>query len=142
MDTTTQTTLSRVPETATQEGEILLRWSWVEWAVWTPRMLTALEQGVKGDVWFSLIDKVFSERNLRAAFCKVAANDGAPGVTTFPELDGWVRGRLRSVLRKRQGRSGRGRGLDHQRWPNKFFVKQGLFNLTTAHALAVQSSRR
>ena len=35
---------------------------------------------MKGDVWFSLIDKVFSERNLRAAFCKVAANDGAPGV--------------------------------------------------------------
>ncbi|MCX7417986.1 MAG: hypothetical protein NT013_00405, partial [Planctomycetia bacterium] len=32
--------------------------------------------------------------------------------------------------------------LDHHRWPNKFFVKQGLFNLTTAHALAVQSSRR
>ena len=62
--------------------------------------------------------------------------------TTFPELDGWVRGRLRSVLRKRQGRRGRGRGLDHHRWPNKFFVKQGLFNLTTAHALAVQSSRR
>ena len=62
--------------------------------------------------------------------------------TTFPELDGWVRGRLRSVLRKRQGRYGRGRGLDHQRWPNKIFVKQGLFNLTAAHALAVQSSRR
>ena len=80
MDTTTQTPPSRVPETTTQEGEILLRWSWVEGAVWTPRMLTALEQGVKGDVWFSLIDKVFSERNLRAAFCKVAANDGAPGV--------------------------------------------------------------
>lgn len=80
MDTTTQTAPSRVPETATQDGEILLRWSWVEWAVWTPRRLTALEQGVKGDVWLSLIDKVFSERNLRAAFCKVAANDGAPGV--------------------------------------------------------------
>ena len=62
--------------------------------------------------------------------------------TTFPELDGWVRGRLRSVLRKRQGRRGRGRGLDHHRWPNKFFAKQGLFNLTTAHALVVQSSRR
>jgi len=43
-------------------------------------MLTALEQGVKGDVWFSLIDKVFAERNLRAATAKVVANDGAPGV--------------------------------------------------------------
>jgi RNA-directed DNA polymerase len=43
-------------------------------------MLTALEQGVKGDCWFSLMDKVYSERNLRAAFAKAAANEGAPGV--------------------------------------------------------------
>jgi RNA-directed DNA polymerase len=43
-------------------------------------MLTALEQGVKGNCWFSLIDKVYSERNLRAAFAKVADNEGAPGV--------------------------------------------------------------
>ena len=34
------------------------RWAWTEPAVWTERMLTALEQGVKGGVWFSLIDKV------------------------------------------------------------------------------------
>ena len=43
-------------------------------------MLTALEQGVKGDVWFRLIDKVWSERNLLASYNKVAENDGAPGV--------------------------------------------------------------
>jgi RNA-directed DNA polymerase len=43
-------------------------------------MLTALEKGVKGGVWFSLIDKVFAERNLRCSYSKVAANDGAPGV--------------------------------------------------------------
>jgi len=43
-------------------------------------MLTALEQGVKGDVWFSLIDKVWTERNLVASYAKVAANGGAPGV--------------------------------------------------------------
>ena len=30
----------------------------VEPKVWTERMLTALEQGVKGGKWFSLIDKV------------------------------------------------------------------------------------
>jgi len=62
--------------------------------------------------------------------------------TTFPSLDGWVRMRLRSVLRKRQGGSGRGRGTDHQRWPNAYFAEQGLFNLTTAHVLVSQSSRR
>jgi RNA-directed DNA polymerase len=71
---------SPVPSTATQDGSILDRWSWAEPAVWTERMLTALEQGVKGGVWFSLIDKVFAERNLRVAASKVVANRGAPGV--------------------------------------------------------------
>jgi len=71
---------SIVPVTATQDGEVRKRWAWTEPTVWTERMLTALEQGVKGDVWFSLIDKVFAERNLRAATAKVVANDGAPGV--------------------------------------------------------------
>lgn len=62
--------------------------------------------------------------------------------TTFPSLDGWVRMRLRSILRRRQGGSGRGRGTDHQRWPNAYFTEQGLFNLTTAHISVSQSSRR
>jgi RNA-directed DNA polymerase len=43
-------------------------------------MLTALEQGVKGGKWFSLIDKVHPERTLDAAFARVAANRGAAGV--------------------------------------------------------------
>lgn len=69
-----------VPERATQEGEIRARWAWVEPSVWTDRMLAALENGVKGNVWFSLIDKVYSRRNLHSAFEKVKANDGAAGV--------------------------------------------------------------
>src|SRR5258708_182522 len=69
-----------VPATAQQGGEVLERWLWTEPAVWTERMLTALEQGVKGDVWFRLIDKVFAERNLRRGTAKVVANHGAPGV--------------------------------------------------------------
>ena len=47
---------ARVPEKAKQAGETRGRWSWVEPSVWTPRMLTALEDGVKGNKWFSLID--------------------------------------------------------------------------------------
>jgi RNA-directed DNA polymerase len=43
-------------------------------------MLTALETGVKGDVWFSLIDKVYSPSNLESAYAKVCANKGAAGV--------------------------------------------------------------
>jgi len=53
---------------------------------------------------------------------------------TFPRLDSWVRMRLRSILRKRQGLKGRGRGRDHTRWTNAFFAQHGLFSLTTAHA--------
>src|SRR2546427_8474702 len=43
-------------------------------------MLTALEVGVKGGIWFSLIDKVYKPRNLRVAFAQVKANQGAAGV--------------------------------------------------------------
>lgn len=69
-----------VPARARRAGEILLRWSWVESKVWTEQMLTALEQGVKGGKWFSLIDKVHPERTLTTAFSQVAANQGAAGV--------------------------------------------------------------
>lgn len=62
--------------------------------------------------------------------------------TIFPELDKWIRMRLRSILRKRQGGKGRGRGRDHNRWPNVFFAAQGLFSLTAAYAAACQSSKR
>jgi RNA-directed DNA polymerase len=61
---------------------------------------------------------------------------------TFKPIDQWVRMRLRSILRRRQGGRGRGRGSDHQRWPNAFFAKQGLFSIAAAHAAAGQSSRR
>ncbi|MFQ6047483.1 MAG: group II intron reverse transcriptase/maturase [Gemmatimonadales bacterium] len=40
----------------------------------------ALENGVKGGCWFSLIDKVASEKGLRAAFATVERNGGAAGV--------------------------------------------------------------
>src|SRR6266436_6043508 len=60
--------------------------------VWTARMLAALDKGVKacpragrrpdpwGGKWYSLIDKVYPEAALRAAFTQVAANRGAAGV--------------------------------------------------------------
>lgn len=60
----------------------------------------------------------------------------------FRDLDGWLRGRLRSILRRRRGLRGRGRGSDHQRWPNSYFADLGLFSLTAAHKSARQSSRR
>lgn len=62
--------------------------------------------------------------------------------TTFRDLDQWTRGRLRSLLRKRRGGRGRGRGKDHQRWPNAFFREQGFYSLQAAHVRFVQSSTR
>ena len=49
-----------VLEATTQAGDIRARWAWVEPSVWTERMLMALEKGVKGGKWFSLIDKVYA----------------------------------------------------------------------------------
>lgn len=63
-----------------QDGEARSRWAWTEPTVWTERMLGALENGVKGGVWFSLMDKVYSPKNLRAAWKRVRQNGGAAGV--------------------------------------------------------------
>src|SRR5687768_2805266 len=74
---------STVPARAKRDGEkagLPSRWSWVESTIWTPRMVQALENGVKGNVWYSLWDKVIAPRALEAAFAKVKANDGAAGV--------------------------------------------------------------
>src|SRR6267142_5730003 len=65
---------------AKQVGEVRARWAWTEPSVWTERMLTALQVGVKGGIWSSLIDKVYKPGNLRAALAQVKANQGAAGV--------------------------------------------------------------
>lgn len=62
--------------------------------------------------------------------------------TAFAEVDQYVRGRLRSILRNREGRRGRGRGQDHQKWRNHYFAKLGLFSLMQAHAEALVSLRK
>jgi RNA-directed DNA polymerase len=63
--------------------------------------------------------------------------------TSFKNLDGWTRMRIRSILRLRDGRRGRGYGrVDNALWPNAFFAEQGLFSLVAAHRLVRQSSLR
>lgn len=69
-----------VPSRAKQAGETPDRWSWVEPSAWTERMLTALDTGVKGGKWYSLIDKVSSPANLKSAFTQVKRNRGSAGV--------------------------------------------------------------
>lgn len=72
--------LSAVPATAQQGRKVPSLWVWTEPAVWTERMLAALENGVRGGKWFRLIDKVFAQRNLLVSYAKVAQNKGAAGV--------------------------------------------------------------
>ena len=206
-------------EDTKQGREIYGRWPWVEPEVWTEPMLKALEEGVRGGKWFSLIDKVSSKRALRAAHKKVRGNGEGAELTLHPEktrivdatqkggfeflgyhfergmkwprrksinkfresirrkttrangnslneivkeinpvirgwfeyfkhsianelgnLDGWIRMRLRSILRKRHG--GRGRGWDHFKWPTAYFAELGLFSMTAARVLIVQSRKR
>ena len=72
---------SVVPARARQGAETRAgKWTWVEATVWSERMLAALENGVKGGKWFSLIDKVYRKQTLEAAWHKVKSNAGAAGV--------------------------------------------------------------
>ena len=72
---------STVPKEAKQDAQAQGRdWSWAQAWVWNERMLAALDNGVKGGKWFSLIDKVYQPVTLQAAWRKVAANAGASGV--------------------------------------------------------------
>ncbi len=59
---------------------------------------------------------------------------------TFNSLDGFIRRRLRAILRKHKKKPGSGLTIrDHTRWPNAFFAEQGLFTLKEAYAMASQS---
>lgn len=58
----------------------------------------------------------------------------------FEALDGFVRRRLRSLLRKQQKRPGHGScHADHLRWPNTFFAEAGLFTFSEAWLSASRS---
>ncbi len=61
---------------------------------------------------------------------------------TFSGVDGFVRRRLRAILRKQDKRPGRGRCLnDHMQWPNSYFATLGLFTMKEAHAELASQSR-
>jgi len=60
---------------------------------------------------------------------------------TFRQIDTWVRGRLRTLMRKRTKRSGLAKGEDHIRYQISLFEDLRLFNLTTAHDLEGQATR-
>jgi RNA-directed DNA polymerase len=63
-----------------REREVSARWAWTEPDVWTERMVDALERGVEGGKWHSLIDKVYAAKTLNAGWRRVARNGGSAGV--------------------------------------------------------------
>lgn len=59
---------------------------------------------------------------------------------TFSTLDGFIRRRLRSMLRRQKHRPGQGHcERDHRQWPNAYFANLGLFTMSAAHQLVRQS---
>ena len=93
-----------VPEKANRTGETQdqpERCAWVERSIWTERMLDALETGYEGK-WYSLMDKVSSEKTLKAAAQQVRRNRGASGIDGM-SMDHFTRAekRIIPVLAKR-----------------------------------------
>lgn len=91
-----QTPPSLAPVEPQKGGEIRFRWEWVEAEVWTERMLTALETGLKGSRWYRLIDKVWSPKNLCCALGKVVRNGGSAGIDH--QSVRWVQVRQEEVI--------------------------------------------
>lgn len=65
------------------------------------------------------------------------------GVSTVsPKLESWLRMRLRSILRARDNRDGKGRGRDHNRYPNAWFTERGLISLKAiTHGTAISPAQ-
>jgi RNA-directed DNA polymerase len=89
------------------------------------RIIVSVNQTLRG--WFG--------------YFKHSRRDTFAPLDPFDFAQDWIRMRLRSILRKRHGGSGRGHGNDHRRWPNKYFARAGLYSLLQAHQLACKSAR-
>ena len=130
-DQALETQPATVSERTKQAGEapnpwaLRARWAWVEPEVWTERMLTALEQGVKGNKGFSLMDKVYAGPNLRKAFAKVKSNDGAAGVdrVTVEEFERHLEANLEKLSQELRDRSYRPQAI-RRKWINKLGTKE------------------
>jgi Retron-type reverse transcriptase len=62
--------------------------------------------------------------------------------TVFKPMDGWIRQRLRRILRRRHLGSNRAACRDHQRWPVAYFAKLGLISLALARIQASHAPTR
>src|SRR5690606_35694364 len=75
---------------ATQAGESRARWAWVEPCVWTDRMLTALEQGVKGGCWLA-------QRLLHCARAVLSGPGPCAGVSVLSQVTHQLESRMREI---------------------------------------------
>ncbi|MDD2229834.1 MAG: group II intron reverse transcriptase/maturase, partial [Candidatus Cloacimonetes bacterium] len=58
---------------------------------------------------------------------------------SFPDQDGWIRRRLRSILKKRDKRRGIATNIENRRYPNHIFDSCGFFSFVKAHRELCQS---
>ena len=74
---------STVSATTKQDAGVLgscVQRKFVPAPIWTEAMLAALQRGVKGGKWHSLIDKVYLLETLELGWAQVEKNAGAAGV--------------------------------------------------------------
>lgn len=142
--TTTEGQPAAVTERSKQAGDIRERWSWVEPTAWTERMLTALEAGVKGGRWFSLIDKVALPRVLRAAFARVKANRGSAGVdrVTVEAFEARLDENLETLSRTLLDGSYRPQGIRRQWIPKPGSRERRALGIPTVRDRVVQTALR
>jgi RNA-directed DNA polymerase len=124
-------TKTRIVESAT-EGFDFLGWHFREGKKWPRKKslqklqdkLRPLTQRTNGRSLGEIIAKANPIlRGWRAYF-----RDSHPTGLSGP--DGWLRRRLRAMLRKREKRPGYGLSQDDsRRWPNRWFAEQGLYSL-------------
>ena len=69
-----------VPSAKQAADALRQKWRFAEAGVWTDNMLNALDNGVKGGKWFSLIDKISRLKTLELAWKRVKSNRGAAGI--------------------------------------------------------------
>lgn len=72
---------------AAKQGAEAREWSWAEASVWTERMVSALENGVKGGRWFSLVDKSGTSTASPVGGCgpSCASSASAPASAAVPQ---------------------------------------------------------
>jgi len=133
-----------VSERIKRAGELMRRWGWVELSIWTERMLTALEQGVKGGKWFSLIDKVTPERTLHAAFRKVASNEGAAGVdhVTIPMFEDHLEDELKRLSEQLRNGTYRPQAIRRRYIPKPGSQEKRPLGIPTVRDRVVQTALR